>query len=415
MEAPPKLIQEFQSLLQQRKSQDRHVSRAMEKIIFADHLKFYLFLNHCFYLILDCWLETPESMFYTKELANCLETISNSQPYDRQRKRVVQLVNDYKQTRYYLQLKTVIAIVNPFKIDHDDEGNTLITNEDDASEFPPKSELINDHLVRYPFLYSYFAPSESEFSRLQDLIARLQNSRQQDYEILLAKHITYRIRLKQFAKMRLLSHGAGKAISKVENPSLLSEKAFRIALKQYTGKIDHQQTLLEQAQHFLTENKFRSSYQEFKRDLYYFITKEIKPRNNNYSFKNLLKQKLGEIFAQSEDKPLNRTLILQTCRQLLSFLVLDPKISSDPEKFAEIIANLGTAQVMKILLKVILICPESKPDLEKKLWLTISYYQLQNSQEMPWLIKSLEHLLMAFSIYFGHFDASLAKSALSQE
>ncbi|MEO1005498.1 MAG: hypothetical protein AAFW67_06520, partial [Cyanobacteria bacterium J06638_38] len=120
------------------------------------------------------------------------------------------------------------------------------------------------------------------------------------------------------------------------------------------------------------------------------------------------------IFAQSDAKSINRTLILQTCRQLFSYLLVDPASSNNPQRFAELIANLGTAQVMMILVKIVLICPESKSDLEKKLCLFVSHYQLQSVQENFWLLKSLEHLLMAFSIYFGQLDVSLAKSALSK-
>ncbi|HEY9770626.1 MAG TPA: hypothetical protein V6C71_19410 [Coleofasciculaceae cyanobacterium] len=40
----------------------------------------------------------------------------------------------------------------------------------------------------------------------------------------------------------------------------------------------------------------------------------------------------------------------------------------------------------------------------------MTYYQLQNIQDARWLIKSLEHLLIAFSIYFGNIDVSIASS-----
>ena len=214
--------------------------------------------------------------------------------------------------------------------------------------------------------------------------------------------------------MKLLAKGAGKAISKADNPSLLSEKAFRIALKQYTGKIKNHNTIREQAQHFIAKNKLRHNYKEFKHDLCHFLTSGINPRNNTYKFKDRLKQKLSVIFIQSDNKSINRPIIRQTCRQLFSFLLVDPKVSKSPQKFADLIINLGTAQVMIILIKILLICPESKPDLEKKICLVVAHYQSQTVEDNLWLIKSLEHLLMAFSIYFGKVDVSLAKTVLNK-
>lgn len=404
--SPPELIQEFQNLLQQGRNEDSQVSTALEKIIFGAKQQFNLFLSNCFYLILDHWLETSESMVYVAQLFNTFEIINQTRSYDRRRKLLVQLIKNYQQTKYYLQLRAIIAVINPQKIDNIDYKG--IDYKSDSS-----TTTIDPYLVRYPYLYQYFLASDEQFNHLRIFIEKLQNKQQQDFEILLSKHIIYRFRLKQLAKMKLLAKGAGKMITKVDNPSLLSERAFRIALRQYIGKIDHQDTLIERSQNFITENELRHNYLEFKRDLCCFLTSNIQPRNTNYNFKSKFKQKLASIFHQSDAKSLNRTLILQTCRQLFSFLIIDPTVSDNQSRFAELIANLGTAPVMLILIKITLICPESKPDLEKKIGLLVSHYQLQNVQETPWLIKSLEHLLIAFSIYFGNVDVSIMRSALS--
>jgi hypothetical protein len=79
------------------------------------------------------------------------------------------------------------------------------------------------------------------------------------------------------------------------------------------------------------------------------------------------------------------------------------------------VANLGTAQVMMMLIKITLICPESKADLEKKICMLATYYQHRTVRQVRWLLKTLEHLLIAFSIYFGKIDISIVKSALNSE
>ncbi len=409
IQSPPELIQEFQKLLKQGRNEDSKVSQALDKIIFSLKPQFEVFLSHCFYLILDCWLDNaPESMLYLDQLFNTLDVLGKTRSYDRRLKRLVRLIENYQQTRSYLQLKAVITIIHPQGVGAADE-NSVITNEVSDRNNDYSNTILNNYLVRYTYLYQYFVPSNGQFSHLTSLIEKLQDKRQRDFEILLSKHIIYRFRLKQLAKMQLLTKGAGKIITKVDNPSLLSEKAFRVALKQYTGKSDHQATVLERSHRLMAKNELHHSYKEFKRDLYRFIVSDVKPRNDSYNFKIKFQQKLGSIFPQSDAKSLNRTLVLQTCRQLFSFLIVDPALSSNPQHFADLIANLGTAQVMMILVKITLICPEAKSDLEKKLCSIVAHYQLQKVEEAPWLVKSLEHLLVAFSIYFGNLDVSLAR------
>ncbi|NJK58075.1 MAG: hypothetical protein HC939_19850 [Pleurocapsa sp. SU_5_0] len=414
-QTPPELIQKFQHLLQQGKNDDTQVTKALEKIIFAEESQFHMFLSQCFYTILDSWLHQSESLVYLDQLLNTLDVVCKASSYDRCRKQLIQLIKNYKQTEFYQQLKLIIALIHPSEVIAKKLDNSLVTNESaDISNSLPTS-LIDAYLIRYPYLYQCFLPQDFEAQKLIEAIQQLQSDRQKNFEILLSRHIIYRFRLKQFAQMRMMATGAGKMIMKVANPSLLSAKAFQIALQQYVGKIEQNNTLLERSQRFVAENKYRQTYQVFKQDLHRLLASNIKPRNNTYQFSSLLEQKLVDIFPQANDKPLNQTQILQTCRQLFSFLIPDPRLNEQRDQFAELVANLGTAQTMMVLIKMTLICPESKADLEKKICMIATHYQHQTIRQVPWLIKSLEHLLIAFSIYFGNIDVSIAKSALSNE
>lgn len=411
IQSPPELIQKFQNLLQRGKSVDSRVSQALEKIIFAEREQFNTFLNQCFYLILDTWIDKPELLAFVSQLLNTLNIISQSRSYDRVRKQLTLLIRSYQQSDSYQRLEQTIAIIQPMGAIVNSLDNSLVTNESAGSSSKRKTPLISSYLIRYTFLYPYFL-SELSAPNLVEHIKRLQSNRQQDFEIKLSKHIIYRFRLKQLAKMKMMAKGAGKIITKADNPSLLSERAFRVAMQQYVGKNKLGSTLLERSQLFVAENEYRQTYKVFKQDLYRFLVNDIKPRNNTYRFSNQLEQKMTEIFPQADNKPLNRTQMLQTCRQLYSFLIVDPTSNNNPARFAELIANLGTARVMMMLLKIILICPESKADLERKICIVAMHYQHQTVAKNPWLVKSLEHLLMAFSIYFGKVDVSIARSAV---
>jgi hypothetical protein len=413
-QTPPELIQKFQNLLQQARNENTQVSEALENIIFAEESQFYVFLSQCFYTILADWLHQPESRIYLTQLLNTLNIVCQSSSYNRGRKQLIQLLKNYQQSESFEELKLFIALVYPDKAISQNSADSLVTNESTGNSNTPPTPIIKTYLIRYTYLYRYFLPQDLKIQYLIEQIEQLQKHRQQDFEILLSRHIIYRFRLKQLAKMKMMATSAGKMITKVNNPSLLSEKAFQIALQQYVGKIEQNSTLLERSQRFIAENKYRSTYQVFKQDLHSFLVSNIQPRNNTYQFASLLEQKLVDIFPQANEKPLNQPLILQTCRQLFSFLIPAPTLNHR-DRFAELVANLGTAQAMMILIKITLICPESKADLEKKICLIAKHYQYQTIQQNSWLLKSLEHLLIAFSIYFGKIDVSIVKSALNNE
>ena len=63
-----------------------------------------------------------------------------------------------------------------------------------------------------------------------------------------------------------------------------------------------------------------------------------------------------------------------------------------------------------LLVKIVLICPLIKTDLEQRLAILYSCYEAKNIEDVPWMVKFFEHFLIALSIYFGKIDISLAKS-----
>ena len=412
---PSVVIEEFRTLFFQGKNNDREVSYALEKIIFATakEQQFYMFFSNCFYIIFDCWTSNPKFLSYVSELLDSLELISRASSYDRRRKQLIKLIKNYQKSETYCQVQAILAIINPQEIAKVVRENGIVTDAASSSNNYADTN-INTYLARYTYLYPYLAPLDTDLERLNKLIQSLQDRRQRNFEFKLSKHIIYRFRLKEVARMKMLSRGHGKMITKVDNPSILSERAFRVALQQYLGKVENKQTIQERSQRFVADHKFRDSYQVFKQDLHRFLCQNIKPKQNDYNFASKLAAKLEQIFPQSDRKPLNSTLILQTSRQLFSYLIVDPSNISF-SKFVDLITNLGTAQVMIIFIKIALICPESKADLEKKIALMVTHYQMHSIQDAPWVIKTLEHLLIAFGIYFGNIDVSIAKSAIGNQ
>jgi hypothetical protein len=409
---PESVINQFKCLFLECKHENSQISKALEKIIFSPlgQQKFDLMLTNCCYLIIDCWSNQPESLKLIDELINIFNSVNQAKSYDRRKKQLIQLIGDYQKIELYLQLRAIVSIITVEESAKSIPTKTISTGSISTNS-TSTNIIINTYIRRYTYLYEYFLSGTEHIPQLTKLIKTTQATRRENFEIQLSKHIIYRVRLQQVARIGLLSKGAGKIITRVENPTLLSEKAFKVAMRQYIGKIDGEYTLLQLAQRFLVQNNLRNCYQEYKRDLHQYLINNIERQNNNYQFESKLRQKLNQIFPQSDSKSLNQNLILQTCRQLFSFMIVEVFPNSQPnyQQFSELISNLGTAQTVAILIKLILICPEAKSDLEKKMALITTYYQLHSIKQVPWLVKTLEHLLIAFSIYLGKVDVSIAK------
>ena len=415
-QTPQTAIEEFNILFAQSKNERSEVSQALNKIMAfsSERQQFEQFFSNCFYLIFNCWIANSKSLSYTSELFQSIAKIANASSYDRRRKQLIKLISAYPESEAYLKLKAVINIIN-FPDGNSDRYSALVRSQisDKLSTSKQQDLTLERYIYRYTFLYEYFSPQSLQFPQLNQFICHLKDNHRRDFEIKLSRHIIYRFRLKQVAQMSLLSKGAGKIITKIDNPSLLSERAFRQALQQYMGKID-KQDLLRRSQNFIANNKICSNYKIFKQNLYQFLIQDFKPKNSNYQFEQKLKIKLGTTFTQSDHKLINKVLILQTCRQLLSFIIIESNSHNHSHKFADLVINIGTAQVMMILTKIILICPESKSDLEKKIFLIVHHYQQHSIKDVPWVFKMLEHLLITFGMYFGDIDVCIASSSFDK-
>ena len=409
-ESPSDVIQEFKNLLLLSKKINSRVSNALETVLFSNRQQqFNTVLNNCCWIIIDCCLDNRRSMSYIFQLLDTFDLVAQTYSYNRQRKQLVQSIKDYQQSELYFQIRAAIAIIKPQDLTRLDLITLLSARMSDTTGSQTNDDRIDIYLPRYPYLYHNFIPQNIQTKHITTLIERLQKKRQQEFEILLSKYIIYRFRLKQLEKMEPLSEEANKTITKVDNPSLLSYKASSAAFKQYLSRVNGY-SLLEKARLFTEENKSRASYKVFKQDLYRFITVDITPINNTFKFKNRFESKLAEMSAESNDKPLNKALIVQTCRQLLSIIIINTSNSNNSLNIKELIANLGATQTTLILTKIVLICPELKVDLENKIFSLAARYQLQKASEISWLIKALEHLAISLNICFGNIDTSIAKS-----
>ncbi len=396
-ESPRELLDRFRCLFIEGKGyKDTNVRLGLEKIIKSKQAErnFKFVLSRCCHILINYWYREPQMQAAIPELVALFEHLPSSRIGVHTSGRLRQLVKDFTETEEYLALQRLGKVISP-------------SRETNDSSSPSVGNLIN----RYPYLYEHCLLSEDSSEEARKTVRQIKARMERRLELDLSRYVTYQVRLVQIARARQLSTGAGRIIQQVKNPTLLSELELGIAVKQFVGKVERGYTYRDLSQSFLTHSIGTCSYQVFKKDLYEYLISSIDPKYGKHQFNYKLHQQLQNILPHYNSHKLSEFLIFRTSSQLLDFLVESPQ-RPNHYVFVDLITNLGATPTIGLLLKVVLLCPKVKPYLEKRFSILFSHYESSSIKEVPWLVKSLENLHIAFSVHFGKADLSGLKEMM---
>lgn len=383
---------------------DNQVRLALDKIVTADNAntEFPLFLNRCCHIIINRWQLDPDLKFEIPLLVAELEqALPPGSATSRSSQKLRQLIKDFQTTEQYTKLQRLARL-----IDLSPEGRAR----------PKRIEIVEtsvgDLIERYPYLHQHCLVSEDSTEEFQQTIQTIQAKLQRDYEVNLTQYITYRVRMVQTVRKYKAANQnkiPKKLLTPIKNPTLLSDRELDRALSHYMGKIEKNYSYRDLSQSFLNHTARVSSYRDFKDDLYEYMICGVDPNYGKHRFNDKLHQCLQNTLPDFHDRQLNEFLILRTCSQLFKFLVVDGKSNPDHSQYLDLITYLGETKAVGLLLKLVLVCGKLKPYLESRFSILFSHYESTSETGVPWLIKSLENLQVAFSIHFGKADVSLLK------
>jgi hypothetical protein len=220
----------------------------------------------------------------------------------------------------------------------------------------------------------------------------------------LSRYVTYKVRLAQVTYTPKISEEAGRIIQPVKNPTLLNDKELNRALKQYVGTVEGNYTYKALSQSFLANTVYTPTYKDFKNDLYDYLITSVDYGKGQFNKK--LYDILQNTLPQCDQQKPSEFLILRTSSQLLNYLVVESSQKPDHYIFMDMITNMGVTRTMGLLLKLVLMCRKVKPYLDKRFSILFNHYESFSRDGVPWLVKSLENLQVAFSIHFGKADLS---------
>jgi hypothetical protein len=392
-QSPDEVISRFRSLFIDAVGYpDHEVWKAVKEVVSADFVdrEFKFTLNRSCYILINRWLMQPRLHPYIPELISLFELAPSGVAHSRTAKRLRALVQSFVQSEQYLSLKRLMQIMNETAALQCQDGTMLLGN------------LIR----RYPCLYEHSLLTEDSSDEQRQRIMGLRSRALRQYELDLSQYVThqhrYRLRQSWVASTPDISSSVGLLeLPAAKNPTLLSDRQLEVALHQFAGKIDGSNTHRDLANQFLTYSRWSRCYRTFKQELYEYLVSVIDPKYGRYHFNQQLCQYLKDTLPHCDHQEVNDFLVVETCKKLLNFLVVESPQRPNHSRFIDLTGNIGILLTISLLLRIVLLCRAVKPWLEKRFSILFKLHEDNTTDKVNWLVEALEHLNIALSTNFG--------------
>lgn len=355
---------------------------------------FKFILNRCCHILVNSWQINPEFQKYVPELVALFGRLHPpSITANRTSRKIRLLVRDFVDTQQYYSLERLARVINE--------------NQQKKVEIATSvGELIN----RYPYIYDHCLLTEETTEDQRRTVRRMKAQSEKKFEVDISHYVTYQVRLAQMKRQQQQGLVVPKnVIQRIENPTLLTDRELGVALKKFAGKVEGGYTYKELSRKFVNHVQDLSSYKSYKDSLYEYIASGVDPKYGKVNFNNKLFNNINNIMPQSHLQKPDEFLQLRTSTQLLNYLVVESEQSMQHYVFVDMITNMGAASTIGLLLKIVLSCPKLKPFLERKFALLFKHYESFTRDGVPWLVRAMENLNIAFSTNFGKADVSFLK------
>ena len=200
---------------------------------------------------------------------------------------------------------------------------------------------------------------------------------------------------RNLAMYAIQSERANASTHILDNPTLLGEHILPLIKKILTKKGEFSCQNL--ANIFLAQSE-NVKFKRFKYGLTEYLLFSMGSEGMTAELKTQLSQYLNTLYTHYDDRPIDGAIRLRTANQVINFFTLDKQ--GIPAPIMTLLLSKGYALTLAILLlKVIMISPNSRRYLEGKIGNLVTYYSELPEAECQWLIKFLEILKVTFTIY----------------
>jgi hypothetical protein len=379
-ESPHQLIERFRHLLLDAATYpDSTVAKALFALSQEPNAEreFKYVLNRCCYTLINLWYTQPRDHWAIPELIGLFDDLA-APPAAPEVQRIRNLAQEFGHSDQYAALGRLRQIFSESK----ETGATAISAVDE--------QPLGYRIRHYPFLYDNSLLTKDSGQEQKQNIGDLRRKAELDLAIRMARYHSGVV--------------AGQSLSSSANPTLLTVPDFKASVGYYTGKIDGSRTHKDLARWFATYSKTARSFRDFKDEFVDYLISPIaaaEPKYNGNHFTRNLRQYLRETLSEFDDQRLNSFMVVETCRRVLNFLVVDSPKHPVFRRYCHLIEDVGYTLTMGLLLRVVLFCTAAKPWLERCFSILFNLHERRFCKEVPWLVTSLEHANVALITNFN--------------
>lgn len=193
--------------------------------------------------------------------------------------------------------------------------------------------------------------------------------------------------------------------SALKNPTLLGDEVLVLIKKLIARKCLFSYSNL--ANIFLKQTE-ELTYKYFKRSLRRYLVYSMSNQELADSIKQYLFQTLEALYEIHHDRYVDDALLLRTCNRVIECLTTEDRHNPSP-LFISFVAQKSPITLVILLLKLILISPNSRTHLEACIADLIRYYKGLQESDCEWAINFLEIFSVIFTIYAEDVDYNLLK------
>lgn len=331
--------------------------------------EFYSTLKRCCYILINNWQPSKKYHPYIKELINLLEDCKNR----------IEL-NTFERTSIYL-----IWLNNFFHSNEYQELQLFVDQSEDISQ--------RDWTRRYTS-YLLFAQSleEKNPKEQQEAARRLSRKLKDKFKFELAMYTAH-------------SQCASTNINRYKNPSHLGDEVLRlikmIVLKK--GVFCHENI----SNIFLKQTQYQT-VKEFKYSIQKYLFFSIQQQKIVNTLREHISERLYSWLVEYDEKTIDKDILLRICNRIIDSLTI--KHGKEPSLLFTLLLSQGHALTLVIiLLKIVLICRNSRSHVELRIANLIHYYSKYSANECSWVINFLEVFNIAFAIHTDNIQYNLIK------
>ncbi len=160
--------------------------------------------------------------------------------------------------------------------------------------------------------------------------------------------------------------------------------------------------------HIFLEQTKTINYECFKYSVPKYLVFSLPNNTICHTLEEKIAEKLVALYVDYHEQPLDDALLLRTCNRLIDYLTTEDA-NKPSELFIWLMSQSHHILLAILLLKIILICPNTRNHLETSIARLIEYYVNYPEEDCQWAIVFFEVFKIAFAIYADDVQYNLIK------